>query len=134
MITAGENLRAAMERSRAFKAYAEVTFKDGGEASIGDKEIVVSGGGNTLSDSAGVGTFPVGEAVCRSVTLEILPGEDLAGRDFFDAEIRLSTSLEDTEKIPLGSFTVTEAELPGMAGNPSIIRRWRSASICETSV
>lgn len=104
-----------MEERQDFKCNAEVILANGTVLTLGEDDFSIDN--NSLVDSAGANTIPLGVALSRNVQLEIMNDDDhLSNYDFFGAKIRLYLTFElssTTEKIEYGTFTVTQPETYG---------------------
>lgn len=104
-----------MSERQDFKEYAEVTLANGTVLELTEDDFSIDN--NSLVDSAGANSIPLGVALSRNVQLEIMNDDDhLSDYDFFGAKIRLYLTFElssTTEKIEYGTFTVTQPETYG---------------------
>ncbi|MCD8383287.1 MAG: hypothetical protein LUC30_10345 [Clostridiales bacterium] len=114
MIDVSTEFRTLMEERTDFKQNAVLTFEDGTSLELGEEDFTLSTN-NTVTDGADAGGLPLGEAVCRSIQVELMNDEDwLASYSFTGAKIRLYltfTLSETTEKVELGTFTVVSPEV-----------------------
>lgn len=115
MITVSESFLAVLKERGDFRCRAEVTLQDGTELSLGADDISVTG--NRLVEGPDADGLPLGEAICRTISLEV---ENVDGRfssySFNGSVIRLYlvfTLSDEVEEIDLGSFTVLKPETPG---------------------
>lgn len=112
MINVSDEFKQLMTERQDFKCNAEVTLANGTVLPLGEDDFSIDN--NSLVDSAGANTIPLGVALSRNVQLEIMNGDDhLSNYDFFGAKIRLYLTFElseTTEKIEYGTFTVTQPE------------------------
>lgn len=115
MINVSNEFKKLMEERQDFKCNAEVTLANGTVLTFGEDDFSIDN--NSLVDSAGANTIPLGVALSRNVQLEIMNDDDhLSNYDFFGAKIRLYLTFElssTTEKIEYGTFTVTQPETYG---------------------
>lgn len=115
MINVSNEFKKLMEERQDFKCNAEVTLANGTVLTFGEDDFSIDN--NSLVDSAGANTIPLGVALSRNVQLEIMNDDDhLSNYDFFGAKIRLYLTFElssATEKIEYGTFTVTQPETYG---------------------
>lgn len=112
MINVSDEFKQLMTERQDFKCNAEVTLANGTVLPLGEDDFSIDN--NSLVDSAGANTIPLGVALSRNVQLEIMNDDDhLSNYDFFGAKIRLYLTFElssTTEKIEYGTFTVTQPE------------------------
>ena len=115
MINVSDEFKQLMTERQDFKCNAEVTLANGTVLPLGEDDFSIDN--NSLVDSAGANTIPLGVALSRNVQLEIMNDDDhLSNYDFFGAKIRLYLTFElssTTEKIEYGTFTVTQPETYG---------------------
>lgn len=115
MINVSDEFKQLMTERQDFKCNAEVTLANGTVLPLGEDDFSIDN--NSLVDSAGANTIPLGVALSRNVQLEIMNDDDhLSDYDFFGAKIRLYMTFElssTTEKIEYGTFTVTQPETYG---------------------
>nr|DAU47362.1 MAG TPA: Putative tail protein [Caudoviricetes sp.] len=115
MINVSNEFKELMSERQDFKEYAEVTLANGTVLELTEDDFSIDN--NSLVDSAGANTIPLGVALSRNVQLEIMNDDDhLSDYDFFGAKIRLYLTFElssTTEKIEYGTFTVTQPETYG---------------------
>lgn len=106
-----------MESGTPIICYADIVFSDGSTLELGPDDDFMSDG-NSISDSAGSNGFPLGEAIAKTITINI---DNSDGRyssyDFYYSKITLYTAMEfsdgTTEKIKEGTFTVIDSVTPG---------------------
>ena len=112
MINVSDEFKTLMSERQDFKEYAEVTLANGTVLELTEDDFSIDN--NSLVDSAGENSIPLGVALSRNVQLEIMNDDDhLSDYDFFGAKIRLYLTFElssTTEKIEYGTFTVTQPE------------------------
>ena len=115
MINVSNEFKELMSERQDFKEYAEVTLANGTVLELTEDDFSINN--NSLVDSAGVNSIPLGVALSRNAQLEIMNDDDhLSDYDFFGAKIRLYLTFElssTTEKIEYGTFTVTQPETYG---------------------
>lgn len=115
MINVSNEFKELMSERQNFKEYAEVTLANGTVLELTEDDFSIDN--NSLVDSAGANSIPLGVALSRNVQLEIMNDDDhLSDYDFFGAKIRLYLTFElstTTEKIEYGTFTVTQPETYG---------------------
>lgn len=115
MINVSNEFKTLMSERQDFKEYAEVTLANGTVLELTEDDFSIDN--NSLVDSAGANSIPLGVALSRNVQLEIMNDDDhLSNYDFFGAKIRLYLTFElseTTEKIEYGTFTVTQPETYG---------------------
>lgn len=115
MINVSNEFKELMSERQDFKEYAEVTLANGIVLELTEDDFSIDN--NSLVDSAGANSIPLGVALSRNVQLEIMNDDDhLSDYDFFGAKIRLYLTFElssTTEKIEYGTFTVTQPETYG---------------------
>lgn len=115
MINVSNEFKTLMSERQDFKEYAEVTLANGTVLELTEDDFSIDN--NSLVDSAGANSIPLGVALSRNVQLEIMNDDDhLSDYDFFGAKIRLYLTFElssTIEKIEYGIFTVTQPETYG---------------------
>jgi hypothetical protein len=115
MINVSDEFKQLMTERQDFKCNAEVTLANGTVLPLGEDDFSIDN--NSLVDSAGANSIPLGVALSRNVQLEIMNDDDhLSDYDFFGAKIRLYLTFElssTIEKIEYGTFTVTQPETYG---------------------
>lgn len=115
MINVSNEFKTLMSERQDFKEYAEVTLANGTVLELTEDDFTTTN--NSLVDSAGANSIPLGVALSRNVQLEIMNDDDhLSDYDFFGAKIRLYLTFElssTIEKIEYGIFTVTQPETYG---------------------
>ena len=115
MINASKEFRSTIKNRTNFIETAKITFKDGRVLNLNQEDFSISG--NTVSDSAGSTSFPLGVAVGKIIRIEIFNDNDrLSSYDFYEAVIDLRLSLElseNREVINYGTYTVIEPETYG---------------------
>lgn len=115
MINVSNEFKTLMSERQDFKEYAEVTLANGTVLELTEDDFSIDN--NSLVDSAGENSIPLGVALSRNVQLEIMNDDDhLSDYDFFGAKIRLFLTFElssTIEKIEYGTFTITQPETYG---------------------
>lgn len=115
MINVSNEFKELMSERQDFKEYAEVTLANGTVLELTEDDFSIDN--NSLVDSAGANSIPLGVALSKNVQLEIMNDDDhLSDYDFFGAKIRLYLTFElssTIEKIEYGTFTVTQPETYG---------------------
>ena len=115
MINVSNEFKELMSERQDFKEYAEVTLANGTVLELTEDDFSIDN--NSLVDSAGANSIPLGVSLSRNVQLEIMNDDDhLSDYDFFGAKIRLYLTFElssTIEKIEYGTFTVTQPETYG---------------------
>ncbi|MBS1471216.1 MAG: hypothetical protein HP023_11690 [Lachnospiraceae bacterium] len=115
MINVSDEFKQLMTERQDFKCNAEVALANGTVLPLGEDDFSIDN--NSLVDSAGANSIPLGVALSRNVQLEIMNDDDhLSDYDFFGAKIRLYLTFElssTIEKIEYGIFTVTQPETYG---------------------
>ena len=110
MINVSQEFRETIRERSDFRCGALITLADETEIELGAGEFSLTG--NELTDGAGASVLPLGEAVCRSLQIEILNDvEQYSEIDFFGATIQFWISLplsSTTETVQEGYFTVHE--------------------------
>ena len=95
--------------------YADILFTDGRTINLGPKDFALSN--NSITDSAGMNTLPLGAAIAKSIQLEIINDkEQFADYDFLMAEIHLTLKLQlsgTIESVNKGTYTVITPESYG---------------------
>lgn len=115
MINVSNEFRELMKQKTDFHENAEITFTDGTVMLLTEADFSISN--NSVVDGTGVNCFPIGQAIERTVQIELWNDDDhLSNYDFFGAKVRLYLTFalsETTEKIEYGTFTVTTPETYG---------------------
>ena len=105
--TAFQELLAAGE---PLFAEVAVTYPDGSTDTF-DEQIMA--GENNINDGAESSSFPIGAALCKSVTLSIdNSDEQYKGRDFYGTKLHVYLTFQNStaEKVDKGVYTVTTPE------------------------
>lgn len=109
-----------MEKRRNFTGYATVTLASGDILTLTDSDFTVNN--NSFTDSVGGSGLPLGEAICRTIQIEIANfDEKYSAYDFVGAEILLKLQFKlsgTTESFDIGKFTVID---PATYGETIII-------------
>lgn len=116
MINVSNDFKEAMKERRDFTSYAEITFRNGEKLTLDSSKFTTSN--NSITDGAGVSSFPLGLAIQKNLKIEILNDEEqYRDYDFVGAKIRsyLDFKLDDgrTERIEKGTYTVVTPETYG---------------------
>lgn len=115
MINASKEFRETIKSRTDFIETAKITFKDGRVLNLTQDDFAISN--NTVSDSAGASSFPLGVAVGKIIQIEIFNDDGhLSSYDFYGSVIDLRLSLElseNTEILNYGTYTVIEPETYG---------------------
>lgn len=123
MINVSDEFKLLMGERTDFKTRATIEFISGDVYELSHDDFAVSG--NSFTDGANSSTLPLGEAVGRSIKLEIVNDSDqYADVDFFGAKIDLYLDFElseTTESIYIGRFTVLDPETYGETINISAV-------------
>lgn len=98
-----------------FYQKAEIKFANGTEMTLNAQDFYVSG--NSYSDGADISTFPVGEAMAKSVSISLVNDDDrFSEYDFIGAKITIYAvprSEDISEEIKIGEFVVNQPESYG---------------------
>ena len=101
-----------------FKPHAVITLEDDTVLNLGEEDFAIEE--NNLTDGAGSNTFPLGVAIERCVTIELMNDQGQYSEvSFLGASIRIYITLDlddtgsSTEGVECGTFTVTEPESYG---------------------
>ena len=115
MINVSKEFRDTMRTRRDFREYADITLASGEVLNLEAKDFTVAN--NSITDGAGASALPLGEAVEKSIQIEIMNDNDQFSQyDFFGARIKLylkfqlSKSIETVHK---GTYTVVTPESYG---------------------
>lgn len=112
MINVSSEFRSTMQERTDFRCHAEITLANGTVLEPTDNDFCI--GGNSITDGAGCNGFPLGIAISRSITIELMNDEgQYADVDFFGAKIRLYLTFalsQTTERVEMGTFTVIDPE------------------------
>lgn len=116
MKNVSNEFRKTMNTRTDFYMEANVVFADGTEKELERKDFYLSG--NSYTDAAGSSSFPLGVALEKQIQISLVNDKDqFSEYDFYGAEFTVFCCLDldsgTTEKILLGTFTVTEPETYG---------------------
>ena len=115
MINVSNEFRKTMRTKRDFREYADITLASGKVLNLEAKDFTISN--NSIVDGAGASALPLGEAIEKSIQIEIMNDEDqFSEYDFFGAKIKLYLKFklsETTETINKGTYTVVTPESYG---------------------
>lgn len=105
-----------METRRDFYAVGEITFADGTQKTLSKEDFSLTG--NSVIDSAGSTSFPLGMLIPKQIKVSLMNDDDRWSEyDFYGASIYLQTKfdLDDgtTESLNIGTFTVIAPETYG---------------------
>lgn len=109
MINVSNAFREKLEAGEPVRMMADITFPDGTKKTI-DEEIM--NGDNGFTDCADSNSFPIGVAVCKTLTLSINNDqEQWKNYNFYNAKIHAYLKINSlAEKIDKGIYTVTTPE------------------------
>lgn len=109
MINVSNAFREKLEAGEPVRMMVDITFPDGTKKTI-DEEIM--NGDNSFSDCADSNSFPIGVAVCKTLTLSINNDqEQWKNYNFYNAKIHAYLKIDGlTENIDKGIYTVTAPE------------------------
>lgn len=115
MINVSEEFKSVMESGGNFLISADMELLNGEKLTLPRSRFMIDG--NSYIDGAGASAFPLGQAVCKTITIEI---DNYDGKydtiDFFGARIAISLSLrlsQTIESIVLGQYTVVDPTTQG---------------------
>lgn len=115
MINVSNEFRETMKQRRDFREYADITLASGTVLNLEPKDFTVSN--NSLTDGAGASALPLGEAVEKSVQIELMnDNEQFSQYDFSGAKIKLYLKFQlsnSVETINKGTYTVVNPETYG---------------------
>lgn len=114
MIEVSQAFLDAMKVRRDFRCRIHVTFSNGTETDLMEDSFSVSGNG--IISGNNVDGLPIGEAVGRSIFLELVTRDIVSSYSWVGAKIQLYLSFpvgDQVELIDMGTFTVTEPETVG---------------------
>lgn len=115
MINVSKEFQILMNERTDFKQNAEITFANGANMSLSEKDFMISN--NNVVDASSTNGIPLGIALCRSIQIELINDDDrFSTYDFFGAKIRLYLTFqlsETVERIEYGTFTVLTPETYG---------------------
>ena len=109
MINVSNAFREKLETGEPVRMMVDITFPDGTKKTI-DEDIM--SGNNSFSDCAESSSFPVGVAVCKTLTLSINNDqEQWKNYNFYNTKIHAYLKIDGlTENIDKGIYTVTTPE------------------------
>lgn len=117
MISVSDTWKAGMNANTHYTTTANVSLSNGSTLTLTADNICVKT--NMFTDGAGVVTFPVGEAMSRTMQIEVDNADDsYSDIDFLNAVIWLYLNYGN-ESITVGKFTVTQ---PATYGETVIIQ------------
>ncbi len=113
MIIVSERFKKTLDERTDFRCGGEIELTDGQKLTLTEEDLTLTG--TSVTDGAGSDELPLGEAICRTVTVELMNDDGhLDGYDFFGARVKLwlLLTLDDgtEEKLRFGTFTVLEPE------------------------
>lgn len=116
MKNVSNEFRKTMNTRTDFYMEADVVFADGAEKELTRENFYLSG--NSYTDAAGSSSFPLGVALEKQIQISLVNDKDQFSKyDFYGAKFTVYCCLDldsgTTEKILLGTFTVTEPETYG---------------------
>ena len=115
MIKVSKEFRDTMRTRRDFREYADITLASGTVLNLEAKDFTVSN--NSITDGAGASALPLGEAVEKSIQIEIMNDNDqFSEYDFFGAKIKLYLKFQlshSVETVNKGTYTVVTPETYG---------------------
>lgn len=116
MKNVSNEFRKTMNTRTDFYMESDVVFADGTEKELTRENFYLSG--NSYTDAAGSSSFPLGVALEKQIQISLVNDKDqFSEYDFYGAEFTVFCCLDlnsgTTEKILLGTFTVTEPETYG---------------------
>lgn len=115
MKSVSSELKQKIGNGATFYQTARIVFSDGREKELGKADFYMSG--NTYSDGPVANSFPLGEAMAKTVTMSLVNDDDrFSEYDFYKAVITAYMKCdlsETTESILLGTYTVIEPESYG---------------------
>lgn len=115
MINVSKEFRETMRTRRDFREYADITLASGTVLNLEAKDFTISN--NSITDGAGASALPLGEAVEKSIQIEIMNDNDqFSEYDFFGAKIKLYLKFqlsESVETVNKGTYTVVTPETYG---------------------
>lgn len=115
MINVSKEFREVLDAGGMMKNYATMTLADGTVLNLEPKDFTISN--NRINDGAGANGLPLGSAMMKSITLELMNDDDrFSEYDFSYARIELDIRLqlsETIETVKKGTYTVVEPETYG---------------------
>ncbi len=110
MINVSNTFKTKLDDGEPLFLQVDIVFSDGSTETF-DTEIMT--GENALNDGAGSSSFPVGAAICKSITVLLDNSEEqYKEKDFFGAKMHVYLAFDDegAGRIDKGVFTVTSPE------------------------
>lgn len=115
MINVSKEFLEVMEQRRDFKCKAEMSLTDGTVLNLTEQNFTISNNG--ITDGAGANSLPLGEALEKSISIELMNDkEQYSSYDFFGAKIKLSLTFQlskTVETLRKGTYTVVTPETYG---------------------
>lgn len=115
MISVSDEFISTMKDRTDFRTRAVITLADGTVLELGEDDFSISG--NKIIEGAGSDGLPLGEAISRSIDIEIMNTEgQYSDYSFTNAKIELHLMYHmesGTADIQMGFFTVLTPETPG---------------------
>lgn len=115
MINVSSEFRQIMQTRRDFKEYATITLANKTVLNLEPKDFTVSN--QSIVDGAGASALPLGEAVEKSIQIEIMNDKDQYSEyDFVGAKIKLFLKFQlskTVETVNKGTYTVVTPETYG---------------------
>ena len=116
MINVSSEFKELMKQRTDFKEFADITFADGTTLNLTEKDFTVDN--NSIADSAGANGLPLGAAVEKTISIELMNDQkQYADYDFMGAKIRLYLKFQlstSTETVQKGTYTVVSPETYGV--------------------
>lgn len=116
MISASAEFREALRQGANVVNYADITFRDGTELELTPADFMISGGCN-IEDATSDGTFTVGSAIGKRITVTLANHEkQFSDYDFYKASFVVYCGIKignNVEKVRKGTYYVVEPETPG---------------------
>ena len=108
--------KKTMESRRDFYCEAEITFLNGAKKTLKKDDFTLSG--NSVVESSGSNSFPLGIVVAKQITLSLMNDDDQWSEyDFYKSVINLKTKFDldsgKIESLNIGTFTVITPETYG---------------------
>ena len=110
MISVSTAFRELLAAGEPLFAEVAVTYPDGSTDTFDER---IMAGENNINDGAESSSFPIGAALCKSVTLSIdNSDEQYKDRDFYGTKLHAYLTFRDSkvEKVDKGVYTVTTPE------------------------
>lgn len=116
MISASAEFREALRQGANVVNYADITFRDGTELELTPADFMISGGCN-IEDATSDGTFTVGSAIGKTITVTLANHEgQFDNYDFYKAIFTIYCGIKignNVERVRKGTYYVVEPETPG---------------------